>query len=49
MQLELCVDAGNDHALVFYEGEGFACSGRLPDAVRIDGQSRDDLLYRMPL
>lgn len=48
-QLELSVDAENARAVAFYESEGFTLFGRLPDAVRIDGRSREDLLYRLPL
>lgn len=48
-QLELSVDADNARAIAFYERHGFQRFGRLPDAVRIDGQRRDDLLYRKPL
>jgi RimJ/RimL family protein N-acetyltransferase len=48
-QLDLTVDTENARAIAFYEREGFTCFGRRPDAVRIDGQSRDDLLYRLPL
>jgi ribosomal protein S18 acetylase RimI-like enzyme len=42
-QLELFVWDGNPRAIRFYQRHGFEKMGRLPAAVLIDGEARDDL------
>ena len=39
----LHVDAANVHAIALYESLGFVVYGREPDAMRVDGQVRDEL------
>jgi len=40
------VDTGNPRAIAFYLRHGFAVIATHPGSVRIDGQPRDDPLYR---
>ena len=49
VQLELGVDPDNHRAIRFYEREGFRLYGTHPDAVRMDGVSHDELLYRLKI
>ncbi len=48
-QLELYVDSTNTRAIRFYERMGFTCAAILPNMVKINGQSHDDLFYILPL
>lgn len=48
-RLELYVDVENTRAITFYEKVGFERVTRIPDGVRIDGQSRDDYLCYLDL
>lgn len=48
-QLELFVDTENFQAIRFYEKFGFEKVATHPDAVRLDGVSRDDHFYRLKL
>ncbi len=42
-RLDLVADAANPAAIALYESLGFVEWGREPDAIRIDGDSRDDV------
>ncbi len=48
-QLELFVWEGNTRAIAFYARHGFEKMGRLPAAVIVDGDARDDLFMVKPL
>ena len=47
--LELAVDTENHRAIAFYERHGFRRFGLHEDAVRINGECRDDYLYSLRL
>ncbi len=44
LQLELCVDATNAHAIGLYRAAGFVEFGKRPRSVIVNGAARDDLL-----
>ena len=43
-QMTLIVNADNARAVRVYERHGFATVGRVPDALRVDGRSYDELI-----
>lgn len=48
-QLELFVDTENERAIAFYKKQGFALVATHTDTIRIDGQSRNDFFFTLPL
>jgi ribosomal protein S18 acetylase RimI-like enzyme len=43
-QITLTVNAENARAIRVYERHGFSAIGRVPDALRVDGRSYDELI-----
>ena len=43
-QIKLTVNAENTRAVRFYERHGFRTIGRIPNSIRVDGRSYDELL-----
>lgn len=43
-QIKLTVNADNTRAVKFYERHGFRTIGRIPNSIRVDGRSYDELL-----